>query len=448
METAADQNREIQWGAEDAALYFRSMVGFVGFTPQDAEAIKETHLIIEKYIPEIVSKFYAQLLSYPPTRKIFSKKDGSLDQEYLQLRMHHLTNFWRRTASGVYDDDYARFVDYVGRAHTNRGADPKIFIPERYVIGQVGLVQHTISEALHNELSEVDLGLQVRASRAWNLLLMVILEMLARAYSDERLVEGEGDRTPIDADAVHQLAVQIYERNIGIYRSIEHKEVNIGSAVQIPEGERLIVEVDGVSIGVFHHKAGWYALRNSCLHRGGPVCTGLLKGEVLVCPWHGYQYNVTNGQLLLDPSAHLESYPVEVRAGEVYLRFPMVVMDAELVDLEPSGAPVLQGSAEKRRLQDNEFYIADLQPGQVGLVSVNGEDVAVYNVGGNYYATHNNCTHTEGPLNEGDLDGFGIVCPWHDSCFDIRDGSVLRGPAKKPVQTYGVVVEGNVARVE
>ena len=74
--------------------------------------------------------------------------------------------------------------------------------------------------------------------------------------------------------------------------------------------------------------------------------------------------------------------------------------------------------------------------------------MAVYNVGGNYYATHNNCTHTEGPLNEGDLDGFGIVCPWHDSCFDIRDGSVLRGPAKKPVQTYGVVVEGNVARVE
>jgi nitrite reductase/ring-hydroxylating ferredoxin subunit/hemoglobin-like flavoprotein len=429
------------------------MVEFVGFTPQDAEAIKATHLIIEKYIPEIVSKFYSKLLSYPPTRKIFSKKDGSLDQEYLQLRMHHLTNFWRRTASGVYDDDYARFVDYVGRAHTHRGADPKIYIPERYVIGQVGLVQHIISEALHRELSGIDPELEVRASRAWNLLMMVILEMLARAYSDEDVVEGESDRTPVDADTVHQLAVQIYERNLGMYRSVEYIEVNVGRLEQIAEGERQIVEVQGVSIGIFHHKGRWYALRNSCLHRGGPVCAGPLKGDALVCPWHGYQYNVTNGELLLDPSAHLETYPVEVRDGDLFLRFPLVTMDSELVALEPESSvssqlPTEQEATEARILEENEFLLADIQPGQIGLVTVDDEDVAVYNVGGSYYATHNNCTHAEGPLNEGELEGYGIVCPWHDSCFDIRDGSVLRGPAKEPVRTYRVVVEGSVGRVE
>ncbi len=254
METGVSQEQQTHWGSDDAGQYFRYMSEFVGFTRSNAEAIKETHLIIEKYIPEIVGKFYAQLLSYPPTRKIFLKKDGTLDQDYLQLRMHHLTNFWRRTAAGVYDDKYASFVDYVGRAHTHRGADPKIYIPERYVIGQVGLVQHAISEALHKELHDVDPELEVRASRAWNLLMMVILEMLARAYSDERAIEGEGSRTPIDTQSVHMLAMQIYERNLGIYRSIEYQGVKVARADEIPDGERKIVEVEGISIGVFHHR--------------------------------------------------------------------------------------------------------------------------------------------------------------------------------------------------
>jgi nitrite reductase/ring-hydroxylating ferredoxin subunit len=454
METGVSQEQQAHQGSDDAGQYFRYMSEFVGFTQSDAEAIKETHLVIEKYIPEIVGKFYAQLLSYPPTRKLFLKKDGSLDQEYLQLRMHHLTNFWRRTAAGVYDDNYARFVDYVGRAHTTHGADPKIYIPERYVIGQVGLVQHAISEALHKELRDVDPELEVRASRAWNLLMMVILEMLARAYSDERAVEGEGSRTPIDIQSVRMLARQIYESNLGIYRSIEYQGVKVAYADEIPDGERKIVEVEGVSIGVFHHRGNWYALRNSCLHRGGPACTGLLKGDVITCPWHGYQYDVTNGELLLDTSAHLESYPVEVRDGEIYLTFPTKVMDVEMVQLNTPGeeAAAPQAAAvevaEAHELKENEFLIHDLKPGQTGLVYVDGDAVAVYNVDGSYYATQNECTHAEGPLSDGDLDGHRIICPWHDSCFDVRDGSVCKGPAREPLNIYRVIIEGDIARVE
>lgn len=445
METESLQSRPTRMGSNDAGQYFRNMAEFVGFGVEQAEAIKETRLIIEKYIPEIVGKFYSQLLRYPPTRQIFLKKDGSLDQEYLQLRMHHLTNFWRRTAAGIYDEEYARFVDYVGRAHTSHGADPKIFIPERYVIGQIGLVQHVISEALHSELNQVDPELEGRASRAWNLLMMVILEMLARAYSDERPVEGEGRRAPVDPATVHQLAVHIYERNLGMYRSIEYKEVKAGPVDDIPDGERKIIEVEGVSIGVFHHNGSWYALRNSCLHRGGPVCAGALKGDVITCPWHGYQYNLTTGVLLLDPSANLETYPVEVRDGEIFLRIPLVEMDTRAVELELHGDPT---AAERPSLASNAFLVKDLKPGQIGLVRVDGEDVAVYRIGDEYYATQNSCTHADGPLDEGDLEGYGVVCPWHDSCFDVRDGKVLRGPATVPLKTYRVILEDEIGRVE
>ncbi len=152
MTTIADNNMASKQGAEDAGRYFSYMAEFVGFTADDAKIIRQTKPFIENHIPEIVAAFYDHLLRYPPTRQLFLKKDGTLDHDYLQLRMRHLTNFWLRTADGVFDDEFARYIDYVGRAHTSHGADPNIYIAERYVIGQVGFIQHAISDALSKEL--------------------------------------------------------------------------------------------------------------------------------------------------------------------------------------------------------------------------------------------------------------------------------------------------------
>ncbi len=74
-------------GAADSGAYFKYMAQFVDFNEQDVQAIKQSKPIIEKHVPEIVDKFYAHLLRYPPTRKFFLKKDGTIDQEYLELRM-------------------------------------------------------------------------------------------------------------------------------------------------------------------------------------------------------------------------------------------------------------------------------------------------------------------------------------------------------------------------
>jgi nitrite reductase/ring-hydroxylating ferredoxin subunit len=74
--------------------------------------------------------------------------------------------------------------------------------------------------------------------------------------------------------------------------------------------------------------------------------------------------------------------------------------------------------------------------------------VAVYHVGERFYATSNTCTHADGPLNEGDLEGTVITCPWHGSCFDVTSGAVRCGPADAPVQSYRVTLEGKIGRVE
>lgn len=423
---------------DDAGRYFRYMAEFVGFTQADADAIKAAAPIIERHISEIVAGFYSHLLRYPPTRKFFVSPDGAIDQEYLELRMRHLTNFWLRTASGVYDDDYARYLDYVSRAHTAHGANPGIYIAERYVIGQVGFVQHAISTILMRELRHGDEALQEAAVEAWDKLLMVILEMLSRGYGSEREIESFDALEAVDQGAVTRLATTVFERNQnGNHNADACREFFVATVDEIPDGSRKLVKINNLSIGVFHHKGHWYALHNYCLHRGGPVATGPLKGDTLVCPWHGFQYNVTTGQLLVDPKVALDTYPVSVRNGAVYLTMPI---------LDP--AQPAATTAEPTPLGANELLANELAPGQIKRVQVDGEDVAVYNVGGDFFATQEKCTHVGGPLSEGPLTGNVVTCPWHASCFDVTNGKVMCGPATQPLETYQVTRTGERVRIE
>ena len=73
---------------------------------------------------------------------------------------------------------------------------------------------------------------------------------------------------------------------------------------------------------------------------------------------------------------------------------------------------------------------------------------AVFNVEGGFCATQARCTHRQGPLSEGTLDGSTVTCPLHGAQFNVWTGAVLRGPAKDPLKTYRVTVDGDVGRVE
>ncbi len=98
---------------------------------------------------------------------------------------------------------------------------------------------------------------------------------------------------------------------------------------EIPLGGRKVVEVAGRSIGIFHVKGNFYAIRNSCPHQGGPLCQGRLsgmltatkpgdyvyaqQGEILRCPWHGWEFDVKTGQSWYDPAqVRVRSYKVSV----------------------------------------------------------------------------------------------------------------------------------------
>ena len=72
---------------------------------------------------------------------------------------------------------------------------------------------------------------------------------------------------------------------------------------------------------------------------------------------------------------------------------------------------------------------AEVEPGQGKLVELQGRKIALFNVGGSYYAIDDTCTHRGGPLSEGKFDGEKMTCPWHGSQFAIEDGEVVVGPA-------------------
>lgn len=90
----------------------------------------------------------------------------------------------------------------------------------------------------------------------------------------------------------------------------------------------------------------------------------------------------------------------------------------------------------------------ELQPGDEPIiVELNRRWVAIFNIDGEYYAIEDRCTHDDGPLAEGELEGYVIMCPRHFATFDVRTGQVLSAPAMIDVPTYEVRVEGNEIQI-
>jgi 3-phenylpropionate/trans-cinnamate dioxygenase ferredoxin subunit len=86
-------------------------------------------------------------------------------------------------------------------------------------------------------------------------------------------------------------------------------------------------------------------------------------------------------------------------------------------------------------------------PGE-SLFRINGgpagdEAIAIAVVEGRAFAFQDRCTHQSCSLSDGFLDEYAVICPCHHSVFDVRDGQVLIGPARTPLQTYDCALDGN-----
>lgn len=121
------------------------------------------------------------------------------------------------------------------------------------------------------------------------------------------------------------------------------REFNLGPVLAFSDPGRKVVEIDGVEIGVFHVKGQFSAYGNVCPHMGGPVCQGKILPRVeedmaadrkslgfvfsktqtnIVCPWHGYEFDIRTGRHQGNPRLRLRSLDVRVAGGEVFVMVP------------------------------------------------------------------------------------------------------------------------------
>jgi nitrite reductase/ring-hydroxylating ferredoxin subunit len=113
-----------------------------------------------------------------------------------------------------------------------------------------------------------------------------------------------------------------------------------GRSREFQEGGSKIVRIGDVEIGVFRRTGSLYAYENRCVHQGGPACEGAIMAKVeavlgtdrvylgerfseeeahLVCPWHGWEYDLATGECVADRRLRLKRYSVIERGDEVYV---------------------------------------------------------------------------------------------------------------------------------
>jgi len=119
-------------------------------------------------------------------------------------------------------------------------------------------------------------------------------------------------------------------------------EVQVGALADIADGDHRIYRVGTLEVGVFRTGDKVVAWENRCPHAGGPVCQGRIYRKVeevlaadktsqglrfsatpqIVCPWHGFEFDVATGQHPGDPKMRLRAIKAGVREGRIYLQVP------------------------------------------------------------------------------------------------------------------------------
>ena len=127
---------------------------------------------------------------------------------------------------------------------------------------------------------------------------------------------------------------------VGRGTDMAQREQLVGRADEFKDGDRRLVTVGDGEVGVFRHEGAFYAYANRCVHQGGPACEGMIIAKVeekilpdgtsaglyfsdtvthVVCPWHGYEYDIKTGVCAADSRLRLRKYDVIERDGGVYI---------------------------------------------------------------------------------------------------------------------------------
>jgi len=93
--------------------------------------------------------------------------------------------------------------------------------------------------------------------------------------------------------------------------------VKVCKTADIKAGCGRSIEISGKPLALFNVDGGFYAINGVCGHRGGPLGEGELDGKTVICPWHGWRYNVTTGENELVPDLPTQKYEVKIDGEDI-----------------------------------------------------------------------------------------------------------------------------------
>ena len=90
---------------------------------------------------------------------------------------------------------------------------------------------------------------------------------------------------------------------------------------------------------------------------------------------------------------------------------------------------------------------SELPPGERLFVEIGGKPLVIFNIAGELYSIADVCSHDDGPVGEGEFEGFNITCPRHGAQFDVRTGQVTQMPAVVDIPAYPVRVQDGMIQL-
>ena len=96
--------------------------------------------------------------------------------------------------------------------------------------------------------------------------------------------------------------------------------MKVANVNDLKTGEGKVVEADGKELALFNVDGKFYAIDNTCTHRGGPLGEGFLEGDIVTCPWHGAKYDVRTGKVMgLPATQSVKSYRIIIKNNEIFV---------------------------------------------------------------------------------------------------------------------------------
>jgi hypothetical protein len=179
---------------KDLAYRFQYLAEFMGFGPEDIQAIHDAASHLAPLVPALVDAVYVKLFNYDATKRHFvPRQQGyegelprdiqslTLDHDLIKFRKAHLANYLKRLVTGAYDGKMVAYLDSVGKIHTPRAGSKEVSVP----LVQMGALMGFVADAILGTILSLDLdeATKVRTLQAFNKLLWLQNDLVVRHYA-------------------------------------------------------------------------------------------------------------------------------------------------------------------------------------------------------------------------------------------------------------------------